>query len=215
MHQAKIIGATALIDLQFTRDRELKKILVKEGHCLCVKTLDGKIAIPVGVHFLPSEVSSEDQSEQSMSAVSCVQTCLSCFKDSKMAFQGAVIKGQGHCQSVCPNCISQREVCNECSGRHKFVHPELCPCKECLEKDQECVKMVCLAWVMDSESKNKNSQTILTQRQSETESTTDADLVTAFPDPMHDRASFANCIDLLTDTELTLFYCGQQGRTLY
>ena len=100
-HQAKIIGATARIDLQFTRDNpsptteELKKILVKEGHCLCVETLDGKIAIPVGVHFLPSEVSGEDQLEQSMSAVSCVQTCLSCLKDSKMAFQGAVIKGPG------------------------------------------------------------------------------------------------------------------------
>ena len=102
-----------------------------------------------------------------------------------MAFQGAVIKGQGHCQSVCPNCMSQGEVCNECSGRHKFVRPALRACKECLEKDQECVKMVCLAWVMDSESKNMNSQTILTKRQSETESTTDADSVTAFPDPVH------------------------------
>ena len=38
---------------------------------------------------------------------------------------------------------------------------------------------------MDSESKNKNPQTILTKRQSETESTMDADLVTAFPDPVH------------------------------
>ena len=213
-HQAKIIGATAPIDLQFTRDNpsptteELKKILVKEGHCLCVETLDGKIAIPVGVHFLPSEVSGEDQLEQSMSAVSCVQTCLSCLKDSKMAFQGAVIKGQGHCQSVCPNCISQGEVCNECSGRHKFVHPALRACKECLEKDQECVKMVCLAWVMDSESKNKNSQTILTKRQSETESTTDADLVTAFPDPVHvaknDRASFANWYRLVDGYRVNL-----------
>ena len=213
-HQAKIIGATAPIDLQFTRDNpsptteELKKILVKEGHCLCVETLDGKIAIPVGVHFLPSEVSGEDQLEQSMSAVSCVQTCLSCLKDSKMAFQGAVIKGQGHCQSVCPNCISQGEVCNECSGRHKFVHPALRACKECLEKDQECVKMVCLAWVMDSESKNKNSQTILTKRQSETESTTDADLVMASPDPVHvaknDRASFANWYRLVDGYRVNL-----------
>lgn len=187
---------------------ELKKILVKEGHCLCVETLDGKIAIPVGVHFLPSEVSGEDQLEQSMSAVSCVQTCLSCLKDSKMAFQGAVIKGQGHCQSVCPNCISQGEVCNECSGRHKFVHPALRACKECLEKDQECVKMVCLAWVMDSESKNKNSQTILTKRQSETESTTDADLVMASPDPVHvaknDRASFANWYRLVDGYRVNL-----------
>ena len=213
-HQAKIIGATAPIDLQFTRDNpsptaeELKKILVKEGHCLCVETLDGKIAIPVGDHFLPSEVSGEDQLEQSMSAVSCVQTCLSCLKDSKMAFQGAVIKGQGHCQSVCPNCISQGEVCNECSGRHKFVHPALRACKECLEKDQEFVKMVCLAWVMDSESKNKNSETILTKRQSETESTTDADLVTAFPDPVHvaknDRASFANWYRLVDGYRVNL-----------
>ena len=214
-HQAKIIGAAAPIDLQFTRDNpsptteELKKILVKEGHCLCVETLDGKIAIPVGVHFLPSEVSGEDQLEQSMSAVSsCVQTCLSCLKDSKMAFQGAVIKGQGHCQSVYPNCISQGEVCNECSGRHKFVHPALRACKECLEKDQECVKMVCLASVMDSESKNKNSQTTLTKRQSETESTTDADLVTAFPDPVHvaknDRASFANWYRLVDGYRVNL-----------
>ena len=144
-----------------------------------------------------------------MSAVSsCVQTCLSCLKDSKMAFQGAVIKGQGHCQSVCPNCISQGEVCNECSGRHKFVHPALRACKECLEKDQECVKMVCLAWVMDNESKNKNSQTILTKRQSETESTTDADLVTAFPDPVHvaknDRASFANWYRLVDGYRVNL-----------
>ena len=101
-HQAKVISATVPIGLQFTRDNpastaeELKKILVKEAHCLCVETLDGKIAIPVGVHFLPSEVSGEEQLEQSMSAVSYVQTCLSCLKDSKMAFQGAVLKGQGH-----------------------------------------------------------------------------------------------------------------------
>lgn len=70
-------------------------------HSLCIETLDGKIAIPVGVHFLPGEVSGEEQLEKSMSAVSCIQTCLSCLKDSKMAFQGAVIKGQGHCQSGC------------------------------------------------------------------------------------------------------------------
>ena len=213
-HQAKVISATVPIGLQFTRDNpastaeELKKILVKEAHCLCVETLDGKIAIPVGVHFLPSEVSGEEQLEQSMSAVSCVQTCLSCLKDSKLAFQGAVLKGQGHCQSVCQNCISQGEECTECSGRHKFVHPALRACKECLEKDRECVKMVCLAWVMDSESKNKNSQTILTKRQSDTDSTTDTDLVTAFPDPVHvaknDRASFANWYRLVDEYQVNL-----------
>ena len=213
-HQAKVIGATVPIGLQFTRDNpsptaeELKKILVKEAHCLCVETLDAKIAIPVGVHYLSSEVNGEEQLEKSMSAVSCIQTCLSCLKDSKMEFQGAVLKGQGHCQSGCQNCISQGEVCTECSGRHKFVHPALRACNECLEKDQECVKMVCLAWLMDSESKNKNSQIILTKRQSDTESTTDADLVTAFPDPVHvaknDRASFANWYRLVDGYRVNL-----------
>ena len=133
---------------------------------------------------------------------------LSCLKDSRMAFQGAVLKGQSHCQSVCQNCISQGEVCTECSGRHRFVHPALRACKECLEKDRECVKMICLAWVMDSESKNKNSQTILTKRQSDTDSTTDTDLVTAFPDPMHvaknDRASFANWYRLVDGYQVNL-----------
>ena len=61
---------------------------------------------------------------------------------------------------------------------------------------------------MDSESKNKNSQTILTKRQSETESTTDADLVTAFPDPVHvaknDRASFANWYRLVDGYRVNL-----------
>ena len=213
-HQAKVIGATVPIGLQFTRDNpsptaeELKKILVKEAHCLCVETLDAKIAIPVGVHYLSSEVNGEEQLEKSMSAVRCIQTCLSCLKDSKMEFQGAVLKGQGHCQSGCQNCISQGEACTECSGRHKFVHPALRACNECLEKDQECVEMVCLAWLMDSESKNKNSQIILTKRQSDTESTTDADLVTAFPDPVHvaknDRASFANWYRLVDGYRVNL-----------
>ena len=70
------------------------------------------------------------------------------------------------------------------------------------------LKMVCLAWVMDIESKNKNSQTILTKRQSETESTTDADLVTAFPDPVHvaknDRASFPNWYRLVDGYRVNL-----------
>ena len=61
---------------------------------------------------------------------------------------------------------------------------------------------------MDSESKNKNSQTILTKRQSETESTTDADLVTASPDPVHvaknDRASFANWYRLVDGYRVNL-----------
>ena len=111
VYQAKVIGATAQIGLQFIRDNpspkaeELKKNLVKEAHCLCTETLDGKIAIPVGVHFLPGK----EQLEKSMSAVSCIQTCLSCLKDSKMAFQKAVIKCQGHCQSGCKNCICQGE----------------------------------------------------------------------------------------------------------
>lgn len=61
---------------------------------------------------------------------------------------------------------------------------------------------------MDSESKNKNSQNILTKRQSETESTTDADLVAAFPDLVHvakhDCASFANWYQLVDGYRVNL-----------
>ena len=210
-HQAKVIGATVPINLQYTRNNpsptaaQLKKILVKEAHCLCVETLDGKIAIPVGVHFLPSAVSGEEQLEQSMSAIRCLQTCLSCLNDSKMTFEGAVLKGKGQCQSSCQNCISHGELCR---ASHKFVNPALRACKECLEKGHECVKMVCLAWIMDSESKNKNSQILLTEKQNESETTTDTDLVTAFPDPVHvakcDRASFANWYRLVDGFRVNL-----------
>ena len=68
--------------------------------------------------------------------------------------------------------------------------------------------MVCLAWIMDSESKNKNSQILLTEKQNESETTTDTDLVTAFPDPVHvakcDRASFANWYRLVDGFRVNL-----------
>jgi hypothetical protein len=202
-HQAKVIGATNSTNPQFTRDNptptaeELKKTIVKEANFNCIETLDGKFATPVGAFYLPSEVKAEDQLQQSVASIQCLKVCLSCLKNRKMELEGAVLRGRGHCQSSCETCISSEDVCAECSLKsHQFVNPLLRACNECLENDRECVKMACLAWIMDNESKNKSSQIALTEKQKESETTPDTELVTAFPDPVHvaknDRASFAN-----------------------
>ena len=95
-----------------------------------------------------------------------------------MELEGAILRGRGHCQSSCETCISSEDVCAECSLQsHQFFNPLLHTCNECLENDCECVKMACLAWIMDSESKNKSSQIALTEKQEESETTPDTELV--------------------------------------
>ena len=61
------------------------------------------------------------------------------------------------------------------------------------------MKVVSLAWIMDSESKNKNSRQTLSQNQRDNEQPNRAattEMLTAFPDAVHvaknDRASYAN-----------------------
>lgn len=205
-HQAKVIGASDPIDLQYIRDHnppkteELKKVMVKEAHCTCIQTLDGKFAMPVGVHYLPSGTTGEEQLKLSVESIEYIQTCLSCIKKGKMSFEGSVLKGNGQCKSRCSECIAQQAVCQSCKEiGHKFVHPTLRACDECLNEGGECVRMVALAWIMDSESKNKNSQKALSQNQRNNEHpdvAATSELLTAFPDAVHvaknDRASFAN-----------------------
>lgn len=205
-HQAKVIGASDPIDLQYIRDHnppkteELKKVMVKEAHCTCIQTLDGKFAMPVGVHYLPSGTTGEEQLKLSVESIEYIQTCLSCIKKGKMSFEGSVLKGNGQCKSRCSECIAQQAVCQSCKEiGHKFVHPTLRACGECLNEGGECVRMVALAWIMDSELKNKNSQKALSQNQRNNEHpdvAATSELLTAFPDAVHvaknDRASFAN-----------------------
>ena len=84
-------------------------------------------------------------------------------------------------------------------------------CDECLNTGDDCIKMVCLAWIMDSQSKNKNSQTSLNQNQKDNEDADQTDstvLLTAFPDAVHvaknDRASFANWYRLVDGYRVNL-----------
>ena len=125
---------------------------------------------------------------------------------------GSVLKGKGHCKSTCSECISLQDVCQECRKvGHKFINLALRACDECLNTGDDCIKMVCLAWIMDSESKNKNSQTSLNQNQKDNEDADQTDstvLLTAFPDAVHvaknDRASFANWYRLVDGYRVTL-----------
>ena len=67
-HQGKVIGASIPIGLPYTRKNnppdteELKKTVVKEAHCTGTETLDGKFAIAIGVHYLPTAVTGNDSS---------------------------------------------------------------------------------------------------------------------------------------------------------
>ena len=50
-HRAKVTGASIPIVLQYIRDHnppksgDLKKTMVKEAHCSCIETIDGKFAM--------------------------------------------------------------------------------------------------------------------------------------------------------------------------
>ena len=109
---------------------------IKEAHCICIETLDGKFAIPIGAHYLPSAVSGSEQLEQSVANFEVLNTCLSCLKNSMMSFAGAVLKGNGHCNSECPDCKTTTEnerVCDHCQDvGHTFVKPSLRACEECI-----------------------------------------------------------------------------------
>ena len=101
--QTKVIGASIPIGFEYTKaynalePDELKNSIAKEVHCSCIETLDGKFAIPVGVHYLPSSVSANQQLKQSLQSIECMETCLACIRNSKMSFEGAVLKGNGQC----------------------------------------------------------------------------------------------------------------------
>lgn len=68
-------------------DTEVLKNEMK-AHCICIKTLDGKFAISVGAHYLPSPVSRSEQREQSVTSFEVLNTCLC----------------DGECKSECPDC---------------------------------------------------------------------------------------------------------------
>ena len=65
-----------------------------------------------------------------------------------------------------------------------------------------------MGWIMDSGSKNTNSQIPLTAEQNKSKATADTDLVTAFPDAVHvakcDRASFANWFHVVNGFRVNL-----------
>lgn len=217
IHQGIIVGTKKAIDFQYICNNEfpdaevLKNEMVKEAHCISIETLDGKFAIPVGAQYLPSAVSGSEQLEQSVASFEVLNTCLSCLKNSKMSFAGAVLKGNGHCKSECPDCektTENKRVCDHCQDvGHTFVEPWLRACEECITNGDECIKMVCLVWMMDSESKNKSSQITLTQKQKDEDSDVNK-LVTALPDAVHvaknDRASFANWFRLVDGYRINL-----------
>ena len=109
------------IVLQYIRDHnppkseDLKKTMVKEAHCTCIETLDGKFAMSVGVHNLSSATTGEEQLKQSVESIECIQTCLSCIRKGKMSFERSVLKGNGHCKSRCLECITQLAACQSCN----------------------------------------------------------------------------------------------------
>ena len=65
-----------------------------------------------------------------------LNTCLSCLKNSKMYFAGAVLKGNGHCKSECPDCektTENKRVCDHWQDvGHTFVEPWPRACEECI-----------------------------------------------------------------------------------
>ena len=74
------------------------------------------------------------------------------------------------------------------------------------------MKVVSLAWIMDSESKNKNSRQTLSQNQRDNEQPNRAattEMLTAFPDAVHvtknGRASFANWYSFVDGNHINLF----------
>ena len=213
-HQGIVVGTKKTMDFQYVCNNDppdnevLKNEMVKEVHCICIETLDGKFAIPIGAHYLSSAVSGSEQLEQSVASFEVFNTCL---KNSMMSFAGAVLKGNGHCNSECPDCkttIENEHVCGHCQDvGHTFVELSLRTCEECITNGEECVKMVCLIWTMDSESKNKSSQITLTQKQKDGDNGVNK-LVTALPDAVHvaknDHASFANWFCLVDGYRINL-----------
>jgi hypothetical protein len=218
-HQGIVVGTKKTIDFQYVCNNDapdteiLKNEMVKEAHYICIETLDGKFAIPVGAHYLPSAVSGPEQLEQSVASFEVLNTCLSCLKNLKMSFAGAVLKGNGHCKAERPDCKTSSDnerICDHCQDvGHKFVKPSLRACEECITNGEECVKMVCLIWTMDSESKNKSSQITLTQKQKDEDSDVNK-LVTALPDAVHvaknDRRANTKKEYLANGLNVSIFY---------
>ena len=66
-HQGRAVGCTFPIDILYIKNNSeidkdtLLEGLVKEAHCGCLQTLDGKFAFPVSVEYLPSSVTGEEQ----------------------------------------------------------------------------------------------------------------------------------------------------------
>ena len=155
-----LVYDTEIYNLYLPKSEDLKKTMVKKAHCTCIEALDGKFAMPVGVHYLPRATTGEERLKQSVESIECIQTCLSCIRRGKMSFEGSVLKVNSHCKLRCLECITQHAVSQGCKEiGHKFVRA----CDECLEEGVECVKMVSLAWIVNQ--RIKNSHRTLSQNQ--------------------------------------------------
>ena len=87
-------------------------------------------------HYLPTAITGKEQLEQSLESIRCLETC-------------SVFKGKGELQTTCSECIYLQDVCQECQEvGHKFRNPALRACDKCLNTGDDCIKMVCLAWIM-------------------------------------------------------------------
>ena len=214
-HQGRAVGCTFPIDILYIKNNPeidkdtLKEGLVKEAHCGCLQTLDGKFAFPVSVEYLPSSVTGKEQLISSTSNMQNLQCCLNYLKKSKMQFQGAVMTGLGQCNASCDKCLQEKDVCNECAALgHKFINPALRACSECIENEQKCIKLCLLSWIMDCESKNKKSLQLFQTEKASNEVNQALSLVSPLPDAVHvaklDRASFANWFTFVDRVNLVL-----------
>ena len=92
--------------------------------------------------------------------IKCLQTCSSYVEkqiiDNR---QEGILSIEDSCASRCDICIYNRELCQECHLKgHSSWIPSLRACEHCITHDLNCIKLVVVAFSLDSESKNSSAQ---------------------------------------------------------
>ena len=180
-----IIGLCQPIDIEFIKanpnpDPDLfKGKLYTEAGAIIGTTLDNYCSMLVANDFLTKSVSGYEVLETITKAVDAVQCCEECLRQ----VNGAIMDSQDiKCDSVCQDCLLQKDLCDAFVTVHKSIYPQLRACTRCITAGSKCHKLAVLAVTMDCESNNALAMTKMNDKE---ELPPHMLLTEAIPDAVH------------------------------
>lgn len=156
----QVIGTSLNVDIGFVKIHAeadpsfFKDKFVKEADVTCVSTLDGTVAMPIGVDYLTGKMDGREVYSSITTRCEQLQTCMLCLKRNK----GPIVASGLCITENCEDCCSSKSLCEQCAvNGHEHWNPAFRQCNRCKADGVQCQRFACIANATDCEEKNKQA----------------------------------------------------------